>query len=85
MDVDLSNYFGEIPHKELLKSVARRVSDCRMLGLIKLWLEMAVEEEGAIERLNRVINGWKNCFRLGQVSPAYVAVGRDGAYPTQCA
>ena len=45
VDADLSNYFGEIPHKELLKSVARRVSDGRMLGLIKLWLKMAVEED----------------------------------------
>ena len=36
VDADLSNYFGEIPHKELLKSIARRVSDGRMLGLIKL-------------------------------------------------
>ena len=41
VDCDLSNYFGEIPHVELLKSVARRVSDGRMLGLIKAWLENA--------------------------------------------
>ena len=40
VDCDLSNYFGEIPHAQLMKSVARRVSDGRMLGLIKAWLEM---------------------------------------------
>ena len=34
VDADLSNYFGEIPHAELMKSIARRVSDGRMLGLI---------------------------------------------------
>ena len=45
VDADLSNYFGEIPHTELMKSVARRVSDGRMLGLIKGWLEMPVVEE----------------------------------------
>ena len=45
VDGDLSNYFGEIPHAELMKSIARRVSDGRMLGLIKAWLEMPVEEE----------------------------------------
>ena len=27
VDGDLSNYFGEIPHAELMKSIARRVSD----------------------------------------------------------
>ena len=42
VDADLSNYFGEIPHAELMKSVARRVSDGRMLGLIKAWLTMPV-------------------------------------------
>ena len=45
VDADLSNYFGEIPHAELMKSIARRVSDGRMLGLIKAWLEMPVVEE----------------------------------------
>ncbi len=41
VDADLSNYFGEIPHAELMRSIARRVSDGRMLGLIKAWLENA--------------------------------------------
>ena len=45
VDADLSNYFGEIPHAELMRSVARRVSDGRMLGWIKAWLEMAVVED----------------------------------------
>ena len=45
VDADLSNYFGEIPHAEPMKSIARRVSDGRMLGLIKAWLEMPVMEE----------------------------------------
>ena len=56
VDCDLSNYFGEIPHAELMRSVARRVSDGRMLGLIKAWLEMPVEEddgEGGGRRTNR--------------------------------
>ena len=45
VDCDLSDYFGEIPHAELMKSLARRISDGRMLGLIKAWLEMPVEED----------------------------------------
>ncbi len=45
VDADLSNYFGEIPHAELMRSIARRVSDGRMLALIKSWLTMAVAKE----------------------------------------
>jgi RNA-directed DNA polymerase len=44
VDADLADYFGSIPHAELLKSVARRVVDRRVLHLIKMWLECAVEE-----------------------------------------
>jgi retron-type reverse transcriptase len=36
--------FDSIPHAELMKSVARRVSDRHLLGLIKAWLHMPVEE-----------------------------------------
>ena len=42
VDADLSDYFGQIPHAELLKSIARRVNDGRVLGWIKAWLEMAM-------------------------------------------
>ena len=45
LDADLSNYFGEIPHAELSKSLARRINDGAMLGLIKKWLEMPVEHD----------------------------------------
>ena len=44
VDCDLSGYFDTIPHPELMKSVARRVSDGAMLALIKAWLQMPVEE-----------------------------------------
>src|SRR5690242_845230 len=45
VDADLSSYFDTIPHHELMRCVARRVSDGPMLALIKTWLEMAVEED----------------------------------------
>ena len=51
VDADLSRYFDEIPHAELLKSVARRVVDGAMLHLIKMWLEAPVDE--ADERGNK--------------------------------
>ena len=44
VDADLSKYFDSIPHADLLKSVARRIVDRHVLGLIKLWLRAPVEE-----------------------------------------
>lgn len=44
VDADLSGYFDSIPHAELMKSVARRISDGQVLRLIKMWLEAPVEE-----------------------------------------
>jgi hypothetical protein len=44
VDADLADYFGSIPHAELLKSVARRIVDRRVLHLIKMWLDCPVEE-----------------------------------------
>jgi group II intron reverse transcriptase/maturase len=44
VDLDLAGFFDSIPHAELMKSLARRISDRRVLRLIKEWLEAAVEE-----------------------------------------
>ena len=73
VDGDLSNYFGEIPHAELMKSIARRVSDGRMLGLIKAWLEMPVEEDdgkGGKRRTNRARRERKGTPQGAPISPA---------------
>jgi RNA-directed DNA polymerase len=44
VDADLADYFGSIPHADLMRSLARRIVDRRVLHLIKMWLECAVEE-----------------------------------------
>ena len=53
VDGDLRGYFDEIPHGDLMRSVARRVSDGAMLHLLKMWLEMPVEEEDDRGRKHR--------------------------------
>jgi len=45
VDADLKGYFDTIPHAELMRSVARRVSDGAMLHLTKMWLRMPVQEQ----------------------------------------
>jgi group II intron reverse transcriptase/maturase len=57
VDADLAGYFDSIPHPELLKSVARRVSDGHVLALIKAWLEAPVEE---VDRRGRVRRTTRN-------------------------
>ena len=72
VDADLSNYFGEIPHAELMKSIARRVSDGRMLRLIRAWLEMPVVEEdgeGGTRRTNRARRERKGTPQGAPISP----------------
>ena len=72
VDADLTDYFGQIPHAELMKSVARRISDGRVLGWIKAWLEMAVEEDdgrGGRRRTTRARRERKGTPQGAPISP----------------
>lgn len=45
VDADIAKYFDTIPHGDLLRSVARRIADGKILRLIKLWLKSPVDEQ----------------------------------------
>jgi RNA-directed DNA polymerase len=60
VDADLSRYFDSIPHDELLKSVARRIVDRRVLRLIKLWLKAPIEERHDSDGTRRIGGGKSN-------------------------
>jgi RNA-directed DNA polymerase len=60
VDADLSGYFDSIPHDALLKSVARRIVDRRVLRLIKLWLKAPIEEQDDGDGTQRIGGGKSN-------------------------
>jgi RNA-directed DNA polymerase len=69
VDADLADYFGSIPHAELMKSVSRRIVDRRVLHLIKMWLDCPVEETDKRGRKKRTTEARDNRCGIPQGSP----------------
>jgi RNA-directed DNA polymerase len=69
VDADLADYFGSIPHADLLKSVARRIVDRRVLHLIRMWLECPVEETDDRGRKRRTTEARDKRRGIPQGSP----------------
>jgi group II intron reverse transcriptase/maturase len=69
VDADLADYFGSIPHAELMLSLARRIVDGRVLHLIKMWLECAVEDTDDKGRKRRTTEAKDSGRGIPQGSP----------------
>jgi group II intron reverse transcriptase/maturase len=69
VDADLADYFGSIPHAELMLSLARCIVDRRVLHLIKMWLECSVEETDDRGRKKRTTEAKDQRRGIPQGSP----------------
>ena len=76
VDADLADYFGSIPHPDLLKSVARRIVDRRVLHLIKMWLDCPVEETDQRGRKTRTTEARDPAARHSAGLAALTTAGR---------
>jgi len=87
VDADLSSYFDLIPHRQLLRQVARRVSDGSMLRLIKAWLRAPVVEEDRKTGRRKVIPNRGGTPQGGVISPLLANLylnGLDHAVNEKC-
>jgi group II intron reverse transcriptase/maturase len=69
IDADLSGYFDSIPHRELLRLVARRVSDGRILALLKAWLRAPMVERDPDTGRPTITSNRRGTPQGGVISP----------------
>lgn len=68
IDADLNQYFDTIPHANLMKAVAQRISDGQVLHLLKSWLKVPIIEVDKKGKRRNVGGGKKNRYGTAQGS-----------------
>jgi group II intron reverse transcriptase/maturase len=68
VDADIAKYFETIPHRQLIKLLARRISDGAILKLVRSWLRAPVQEEGS-DGKRRVLPNKQGTPQGGVISP----------------
>ena len=63
-----SAYIGNRPSRASVQGICRKISEHTARR------DVLKDPAEVVETLNRMLSGWAQYFRLGQISPAYVAV-----------
>jgi group II intron reverse transcriptase/maturase len=78
IDADLAGYFDSIPHPELMRLVARRVSDGSVLALVRAWLRAPVVEIDRGSGRKRITPNRRGTPQGGVISPLLANLYLDG-------
>ncbi|NIP13912.1 MAG: group II intron reverse transcriptase/maturase [Pseudomonadales bacterium] len=71
VDADLADYFNTIPHGPLMRCLGRRISDGKVLAVVKSWLQAGVveREDGRASQSNEARRQRRGTPQGGVISP----------------